>query len=178
MGKPHSRRLVRRSMPYGPELAAGGPRRRRRSRPVGYFLCGDLETQFEFIQRVWVNKDFADAGLRGTREPIMGGQPDGGGTFTIRTANGSRRPIMLHGLPTLVTTRGSAYCLLPGIGGLRYLASLRDPKAVHHDHLDQAGAGGPDPCAARAGQPAVVPGRMLAWWGRTNFPTAPSPLRP
>ena len=60
----------------------------------------------------------------------MGSQPDGGGTFTAHL-NGSRQPTTLNGLPTLVTTRGSAYCLLPGLGGLRYLASLPDPKAVH-----------------------------------------------
>jgi Dyp-type peroxidase family len=130
MGTPHSRRLVRRSMPYGPELADGVTGDDGVDRGlVGYFLCGDLEAQFEFLQRVWVNNDFAAAGLRGTREPIMGSQPDGGGTFTAHL-NGSRRPTTLSGLPTLVRTRGSAYCLLPGLGGLRHLASLPDPKAV------------------------------------------------
>jgi hypothetical protein len=33
---------------------------------------------------------------------------------------------VLRGLPNLVTTRGSLYCLLPGIGGLRQLASLAE----------------------------------------------------
>ena len=131
MGTPHSRRIVRRSMPYGPELADGATADDGVDRGlVGYFLCGDLEAQFEFLQRVWVNNDFAAGGLRGTREPIMGSQPDGGGAFTAHL-NGSRQPTTLNGLPTLVTTRGSAYCLLPGLGGLRYLASLPDPKAVH-----------------------------------------------
>jgi deferrochelatase/peroxidase EfeB len=130
MGTPHSRRLVRRSMPYGPDLADGVTGDDGVDRGlVGFFLCGDLEAQFEFLQRVWVNSDFATSGVRGTREPIMGSQPDGGGTFTAHL-NGSRRPTTLPGLRTLVTTRGSAYCLLPGIGGLRYLASLPDPKAV------------------------------------------------
>jgi deferrochelatase/peroxidase EfeB len=130
MGTPHSRRLVRRSMPYGPEIPDGVTADDGVDRGlVGYFLCGDLEAQFEFLQRVWVNNDFAAAGLRGTRDPIMGSQPAGGGTFTAHL-NGSRRPTTLRGLPTLVTTRGSAYCLLPGIGGLRYLASLPEPKAV------------------------------------------------
>jgi hypothetical protein len=117
-------------MPYGPELPDGVTADDGVERGlVGYFLCGDLEAQFEFLQRVWVNNDFAAAGLRGTRDPIMGSQPAGGGTFTAHL-NGSRRPTTLRGLPTLVTTRGSAYCLLPGIGGLRYLASLPEPKAV------------------------------------------------
>jgi hypothetical protein len=31
---------------------------------------------------------------------------------------------MLTNLPTWVTTRGSAYVMLPGIGGIKYLAAL------------------------------------------------------
>jgi len=35
---------------------------------------------------------------------------------------------VLDGLPRFVTTRGGAYCFLPSITGLRYLADLRpDP---------------------------------------------------
>jgi hypothetical protein len=48
------------------------------------------------------------------------------GTFTIPTADAPGH-IVLRGLPNLVHTRGSAYCLLPGMGGLRYLASLSGP---------------------------------------------------
>ena len=122
MGKSYSRRLVRRNMPYGPEYDPTAPTKEERGL-IGYFLCGDLETQWEFIQRVWVNEDLATSGIRHTREPIGGAQPVGGGTFTIRTADASD-PLVLRGLPNLVTTRGSLYCLLPGIRGLRGLASL------------------------------------------------------
>jgi deferrochelatase/peroxidase EfeB len=122
MGMPHSRRITRRAMPYGPELKPGQPRDDVERGLVGYFICGDLEMQFEFIQRVWANEDISTAGLRGTREPFIGSQPDGGGKFTIRTSD-ARDPIVLNGMPNLVTTRGSVYCLLPGIGGLRHLAS-------------------------------------------------------
>ena len=125
MGTSHSRRLVRRNMPYGPELAPGAPDDDVDRGLVGYFLCGDLETQWEFIQAAWVNEDLATHGIRGTREPFGGAQPKSGGTFTIPTADSG--PIVLRGLPNLVRTRGSAYCLLPGIGGLRYLASLSGP---------------------------------------------------
>lgn len=123
MGKSYSRRLVRRNMPYGPELAPGEPDDGVDRGLMGYFLCGDLETQWEFIQTTWVNQDLSTHGIRGTREPMGGAQPEGGGTFTIPTAD-APGPIVLRGLPNLVRTRGSAYCLLPGIGGLRYLASL------------------------------------------------------
>jgi deferrochelatase/peroxidase EfeB len=131
MGTPGRRRVVRRSMPYGPELAPGATADDGVDRGlIGYFLCGDLEAQFEFILRAWVNADFSANGIRGTREPIMGTQPPGGGKFRLHV-NGAPRPVTLNSLPTLVTTCGSAYCLLPGLGGLRYLASLPDPKAAN-----------------------------------------------
>jgi deferrochelatase/peroxidase EfeB len=123
MGKPHSRRLVRRGVAYGPPYDPAQPDEAERGL-LGYFICGDLEMQYEFIQRAWVNQDIAMHGLRGTREPILGLQPDTGGRFTIRTTD-ARDPIVLGGLPTLTDTRGSAYCLLPGVGGLRYLAGLQ-----------------------------------------------------
>lgn len=126
MGKPYNRRLVRRGLPYGPVF---DPDRQGYEDDgverglIGYFLCGDLETQFEFMQRAWVNDDLSAAGLRGTREPITGAHPPEGGRFVIRTRD-SRDPITLTDLPRLTWTRGSVYCLLPGIAGLRRLAQL------------------------------------------------------
>jgi deferrochelatase/peroxidase EfeB len=122
MGIPHSRRIVRRGMPYGPERNGAADDGADRGL-VGYFLCGDLETQWEFLQRVYVNDDIATFGIRGTREPIGGTQPVDGGMFVIPTPDGEDDH-KLGGLASLVRTRGSVYCLLPGIGGLRYLAEL------------------------------------------------------
>ena len=126
MGQPHTRRIVRRAMPYGPEYVAGdgqylddGVDRGL----LGYFLCGDLAMQFEFLQSVWANQDLSACGLRGTRDPILGAHPAEGGRFVIRTDD-RRDPIVITDLPRLVSTRGALYCLLPGIGGLRHLASL------------------------------------------------------
>jgi deferrochelatase/peroxidase EfeB len=122
MGKPNSRRIVRRGMPYGPPFDPDAPDDAERGL-VGLFVCGDLELQYEFILRVWANEDIATHGLRGTRDPILGAQPSIGGQFVVRT-NDSRDPIMLTGLPRLTQTRGSVYCLIPGIGGLGHLASI------------------------------------------------------
>ena len=80
--------------------------------------------QYEFILRVWANEDIATHGLRGTREPIMRRPARRRRHVHVRTDDSSRRPIVLHGLPRLVATRGSVYCLIPGIGGLRHLAAL------------------------------------------------------
>jgi deferrochelatase/peroxidase EfeB len=121
-GLPHSRRLIRRGMAYGPPFDAEHLDGEERGL-MGLFICGDLELQYEFILRVWANEDLATHGLRGTRDPLIGHQPDEGGQFVVRTDDG-RDPIVLTGLPTLVQTKGSVYCFIPGIGGLRYLASL------------------------------------------------------
>jgi deferrochelatase/peroxidase EfeB len=124
MGMSNTRRLIRRNMPYGPKYDLGNPDDVERGL-IGYFLCGDLQTQWEFIQRVWVNQDFATPGVRGTREPVGGTQLSEGGTFRIPRA-APDGPRELGGLHDLLRTRGSLYCLLPGLGGLRYLASLGD----------------------------------------------------
>jgi deferrochelatase/peroxidase EfeB len=123
MGLPHSRRLIRRGMPYGPALDPDQPDDGVERGLVGLFICGDLELQYEFMLRVWANGDLATHGLRGTRDPLIGAQPDVGGQFVLRTDD-SRDPIVLTGLPNLVQTRGSVYCFVPGIGGLRHLSSL------------------------------------------------------
>lgn len=121
-GKPHSRRLVRRGMPYGPPYDPDQRDDEVERGLIGLFICGDLELQYEFILAVWANEDLATHGLRGTRDPLIGAQPPGGGKFTVQT--GDRRcPIVMTGLPRLVQTRGSVYCLVPGIGGLRFLAA-------------------------------------------------------
>jgi deferrochelatase/peroxidase EfeB len=122
-GKSHTRRIVRRGMPYGPPYDRQVPDDGVERGLIGLFLCGDLELQYEFLMRVWANQDYATHGLRGTRDPIIGAQPRGTGSFTVRTDD-SRDPIVMTGLPNLVQTRGSLYCFIPGIGGLRHLAAL------------------------------------------------------
>ena len=124
MGDPHTRRIIRRGIAYGP---AYDPTVTETDPPerglVGYFICGDLAMQFEFIMSTWVNQDISAAGIRGTREPLLGAQPDFGGQFVMRTDD-ARDPIVFDNLPRFVRTRGSAYCFLPGIGGLRFIAGI------------------------------------------------------
>lgn len=123
MGKPYSRRIIRRAIAYGPayDPAAGDDGEERGL--MGYFICGDLAMQFEFLQGTWANMDLSAVGMRGTRDPILGANPPEGGQFVIRTPD-SRDPITISDVPRLVSTRGSLYCMLPGIGGLRFLAAL------------------------------------------------------
>ncbi|MFM8277836.1 MAG: Dyp-type peroxidase [Cyanobium sp.] len=123
MGQPHSRRIIRRAMPYGSEYHHGTDDPTLERGLIGYFICGDLEMQYEFLISTWANLDFSQAGLRGTRDPIFGAQPEENGKFVIRI-NDTRDPIVLTDLPRWVITRGSVYCFLPGISALRHLALL------------------------------------------------------
>jgi deferrochelatase/peroxidase EfeB len=123
VGKPHGHRLLRRGMPFGPPFHPDQPDDGEERGLVGYFICGDFETQYEFILRTWGNRDFATYGIRGTTDPFVGRQPPSGGSFKIRTA-GINDPIVLTDLPQLVETQTEVYCFIPGVGGLRYLATL------------------------------------------------------
>ncbi len=124
MGAAHTRRIIRRGMAYGPaydpSVVENDPPERGL---VGFFICGDLAMQFEFLLTTWANEDISAPGIRGTREPILGAQPDFGGQFVMRT-NDARDPIVFDTLPRFVRTRGSVYCFIPGLGGLRFLAGI------------------------------------------------------
>jgi len=133
MGKPHTRRIIRRNLPYGPAMAPGAEPDQVERGLIGYFVCGDLELQFEFLLKIWANMDIATAGIRGTRDPIIGAQDwlgaecpsdahgEWAGQYVIRTDD-LRDPIVLDDLPRFVRTRGSVYCLLPSVTAIKYLA--------------------------------------------------------
>ena len=129
-GKPYSRRIVRRGMPYGPAWAgeAAKPAAAAERGLFGFFLCADLQQQFEFLLRAWANGDRATSGLRGTRDPIIGARQDSG-KFLIRSAD-ARDPVQID-VPPLTTTRGGLYLLVPGIGGLKYLSQSPDERRSH-----------------------------------------------
>jgi deferrochelatase/peroxidase EfeB len=121
MGVRGTRRVMRRGMPYGPPYDPGQPADGIERGLIGLFICADLELQYEFVLRVWANQDLGAPGLRGTREPFLGAQPESGGVFRVPLP-GRSEPLLLTGLPTLTRTRGSVYCLMPGLGGVRELA--------------------------------------------------------
>ena len=124
IGIQHNRRIIRRGVPYGPLLTydpADGDDGVERGL-LGAFICGDIAAQFEFLQKVWSNMDISAPMLRGSRDPLVGWQPDGGGRFSIPSGD-SRGVFTSHDVPRLVTTRGSLYLFMPGIGGLRTLST-------------------------------------------------------
>jgi cytochrome P450/deferrochelatase/peroxidase EfeB len=114
-GKPYTRRLLRRGMPY--TLKKLGPDEKGL---FGIFICADLERQYEFLLKVWANGDIAAPGIRGTQDPILGAQSPN--TFSFEHPDTGAA--VSFTVPRLVTTRGSVYLFMPGIAGLKHLAGL------------------------------------------------------
>jgi cytochrome P450/deferrochelatase/peroxidase EfeB len=137
-GRAYSRRMLRRGMPYGPKYEATSKTDDEPRGLVGLFLCADLERQFEFILREWTQGDRATSGLVGQQDPIIGAQAslEAGqaitGEYRIPMREG-RADIVLK-MPRLVKTVASVYLFMPGISGLRYLASLGKSRRQSFDH--------------------------------------------
>ncbi|MGQ0719838.1 MAG: Dyp-type peroxidase [Pseudonocardiales bacterium] len=117
----HLHRIVRRGLPYGPPYDPEHPRDGQARGLLGMFIGVSLRDQYEFLMAQWANDGTFTAGLGRTKDPVIGAQPDRGGTFSILRPEG---PVVLTGLARFVTTRGGAYCFLPSVTAIRYLANL------------------------------------------------------
>jgi Dyp-type peroxidase family len=113
-------RVFRRGTAYGPTLPEGVLEDDGIDRGIMFVFVGaDLERQFEFIRKEWVESGLF-IGSQGEKDPLLGSH-DGTGQFTI-----PREPIRqrLKGLPAFVTTRGGEYFFAPGLRAVRWLANL------------------------------------------------------
>ena len=117
----HLHRLVRRGLPYGPlydpTVACHGVERGL----LGLFINVSLRDQYEFIMKDWVNGGTFAPGLRGSRCPIAGDDDPVISRFSIPMEEDDTR--VVSGFARFTKTRGGAYCFLPSMTGLRFLAS-------------------------------------------------------
>jgi Dyp-type peroxidase family len=116
----HLHRIVRRGIPYGPPHDPTHPHDGQARGLLGLFIGASLRDQFEFLMTHWANDGTFTAGLGRTKDPLIGAHTNGAGSFSIPQPG---RPVVLQGLSRFVTTRGGAYCFLPSISAIRYLAS-------------------------------------------------------
>jgi deferrochelatase/peroxidase EfeB len=117
----HSRRLVRRGMPYGPPFDPLKPDEEERGL-LGNFIGASLGAQFEAMSCDWLNLGLQDPRITGSNDPLVGSNEAESSWFDLPLRSG--RVIRLRALPRFVETRGGAYTFLPSIAAIGFLASL------------------------------------------------------
>jgi hypothetical protein len=131
-GSNNTHRLIRRGMPYGPNYDPAQPYDGIKRGLLGYFINSSIENQYEFVLGHWVNdSEFAGAVRLNpkSKDPIIGAQDPAQSVFVIPQANGAP-PIKVTGFSSFTTTRAAAYCFLPSVTGLKFVANL--DHAVSH----------------------------------------------
>src|SRR5271157_2335260 len=125
-GSNNTHRLIRRGMPYGPAYDPAQPYDGIERGLLGYFINSSIENQYEFVLGHWVNdSEFAGA-VRlhpKSKDPMIGTQDATESIFVIPQANGAP-PIKITGFSTFVTTKAAAYCFLPSITAIKFIANL------------------------------------------------------
>ena len=120
-GSGHLRRIIRRSMPYGPHYNPHAPDDGAERGLLMLAICVSLADQFEFLMNQWVNGTLFAAGVSGP-DPVIGNVDPAATRFVIPMEDGPN--ITLEGFSRFVMTQGSAYCFLPSLTAIRYLAAL------------------------------------------------------
>ena len=70
----------------------------------------------------WINKGGFRSGVpTGATDPLFGSNEQEKSKFVIPT---EEQPLTVAGFQRFVTTRGGAYCFLPSITALKYIAAL------------------------------------------------------
>jgi deferrochelatase/peroxidase EfeB len=114
-------RIMRRNVPYGPPFNPQQPNDGIERGLIGYFINADFANQFQFLMSQWMNTDNFAGGMISGVDPLIGANSPSSSDFAIPTSPTSSAKVT--GFARFVTTRGSAYCFLPSITSLRYIAS-------------------------------------------------------
>jgi deferrochelatase/peroxidase EfeB len=125
-GSNNSHRLIRRLLPYGPTYDPVKPYDGIERGLLGYFINSNIENQYEFVVRRWLNDSEFAGGFRlnpKSKDPMAGTQDPAESIFVIPQANGGQ-PIEVTGLLSFTTTKAAAYVFLPSITAIRFIANL------------------------------------------------------
>jgi deferrochelatase/peroxidase EfeB len=125
-GSNNTHRLIRRGLPYGPAYDPALPYDGIERGLLGYFINSSIENQYEFVLGQWVN----DSEFVGTvrlnpksKDPLIGTQDPAESAFAIPRSNGAP-PIRISGFSSFVRTKAAAYCFLPSVTAIRFIANL------------------------------------------------------
>ena len=125
-GSNNSHRVIRRGLPYGPTYDPTKPYDGIERGMLFQFINSNIENQYEFVLRQWVNdSEFAGA-VRlhpKSKDPLIGTQDPEESIFVIPQGNGDP-PIEVTGLSSFVTTKAVVYTFLPSITAIRFIATL------------------------------------------------------
>ncbi len=127
-GSNNSHRLIRRGLPYGPTYDPGKPHDGIERGMLFQFINSNIENQYEFVLRRWVNDSEYAGGVRlrpESKDPLIGTQDPAESIFVIPQGDGGP-PIEVRGLSTFITTKAAAYVFLPSITAMKYIADLGD----------------------------------------------------
>jgi Dyp-type peroxidase family len=125
-GSNNSHRLIRRGLPYGPTYDPRKPYDGIDRGMLFLFINSNIENQYEFVLRRWVNdSEFAGAVRLDpkSKDPLIGTQDRAESIFVIPQADGGP-PIEVTGLSSFVTTKAAAYVFLPSITAIGFIAGL------------------------------------------------------
>ncbi len=124
-GSNNSHRLIRRGLPYGPTYDPTKPYDGIERGMLFYFINSNIENQYEFVLRRWVNdSEFAGA-VRlhpKSKDPLIGTQNPKESIFVIPQANVA--PIEVTSFLSFITTKASAYVFLPSITAIKFISNL------------------------------------------------------
>jgi Dyp-type peroxidase family len=119
-------RLIRRGIPYGPQLPLGAEDDGADRGVIFMCLQASIQRQFEFIQSQWLGEGNS-LGLGEDQDVLLGAQD--GAPPNKMTVPGE--PPYFHGLLTrVVTVKGGEYFFVPGINGLLFLVAAAGGRAV------------------------------------------------
>ena len=124
-GSNNSHRLIRRGMPYGPPYDPSVPYDGIERGLLGYFINSYIENQYEFVLKEWTEKGEFAGRVRlnpKCKDTIIGSNDSTESVFDIPRAGGP--PLRLTGFSRFITTKAAAYCLLPSITALRWIAAI------------------------------------------------------
>ena len=127
-GSNNSHRLIRRGLPYGPAYDPTQPYDGIERGILGYFINSNIENQYEFVLRQWVNdSEFAGA-VRlhpKSKDPLIGTQDPAESIFVIPQANGAPAD-RGHRSLKLRDDQSRGVLFLPSITAIKFIAKLGD----------------------------------------------------
>lgn len=112
-------RLIRRGIPYGPELAPGADDDEVDRGLIFTSLQASIERQFEFVQSQWLND--GNVFRIGDDQDVLTGSQDSDPPRKMLVPG--RPPFLFDGLDRLVTCAGGEYFFTPGVNGLHFIAA-------------------------------------------------------